>query len=264
MSRITISLLVCCIMCPIVLSAQMVGAQMEKGVHTIEPDYKLAVGIRGGTSISQWGFRWNGEALVDDISFASKIGWRVGIGFDLKIWRNLFLETGVYYSVKTTRFDFGAVWSTDDGGGVMGPYYPYYIFNPGYLEMPLIVSARFRISELLQLQAGFGAFVAYGLCGKSQRYSDFMDDYDNEEYLFRSKKIYLNETNQITRPSVLRPFDFGLCFNAGLKIKRFHFDVCYDLGLRAVNGGARDSNPVFKYKTRSISINLGYDFYVKK
>ena len=257
-----------------IISQNIIGGTDKS---SITPNHKLAIGVRGGVNYSQWSLNWTKQALINDLAFASKVGWRAGVSLDLKLWRNLFFESGLYYSVKTTRFDYGEIWATD-GKDTKGPYYPYYIFHPGYLEMPLMLSAQFRISDMLLLQIGAGTYIAYGINGKG-KYNDggagdegFMSEDFNVDNLFRSTttwKMHYDETTQTTvehevkKPSSFRALDYGFCFNAGMSIKRIHLDVCYDLGLRAINQGAVFPDPMFKIKTRSFSINLGYDFYVE-
>lgn len=258
-------LLACSLLCWLAMSGQMIsgGNESRKSI-SIVPSHNVAIGVRGGVNSSQWNLE---PTLFEDIAFASQIGWRAGVSLDVKLWRNLFLETGLYYSMKTTKLNIGEVVSFPDDLKI----YPYNIYRPGYLEIPVILSAQFRISRLVQLKIGTGAYIAYGVWGKSKEFgNDYLEnDPNNERNLFTTTKPpYYDEYPEEMRPAIkqaiLKPFDVGLAFNAGLNLSGFHIDCNYDLGLcnisRAV--GLPASAGTIN-KTRSFSVNLGYDFYVK-
>ena len=150
MSKKAISLLACNLFCWLAMSGQMIsgGNESRKSAY-IAPSHNVSIGLRGGMNISQWGLKWNVDPIFNDLAFSPGVGWRAGVSIDIKLWRNLFLETGVYYSEKTTKFELGRVEATDMSGSALDVCYPYYVFRPAYIEMPVLFSAQFKTSHLV-------------------------------------------------------------------------------------------------------------------
>lgn len=215
----TLLLLVCAISA-LTVSAQRAVSTSSSVFSTERADQPVTFGIRGGVNFAKQ------TASADGYSASAKsnVGFNVGVSVDIPMLESLYLQTGLYYTVKGYKLD------VEDY-----EYEEVYTekTNPSYLEIPILASYRYNFSDRTQLQINFGPYVACGIAGKYK--------YDGEE------EDFFGDAN--------KRFDAGLAFGAGMTFGHFFVGLNYDLGL---TNTLKDSDASFK--NRSLSINVGYNF----
>lgn len=139
---------------------------------------------------------------------------------------SLYLQSGLYYTVKGYKLEDEEYSYTET-------------CTPAYLELPILASYRYNISDYTQLQINFGPYLAYGIAGKYK-----WEDNDGEED--DDDKYFDDDTNK---------FDAGLAFGAGVTFGHIFVGINYDLGLTNILKDSEGS-----LKNRCLSINVGYNF----
>ena len=120
--------------------------------------------------------------------------------------------------------------------------------SPLYLQLPILVSYRFKPCNIMQLQLDFGSYFAYGIGGK----------YKIER---RVKNTTVSmETDFFDENEAFRRADWGLHFGFGMTfVRHYHLGVSYEIGLsdirhkRFESGSGGRCNGVW-------SLTFGYDF----
>ncbi len=83
----------------------------------------------------------------------NKFGFNAGITLDFKLSPNIYLLTGLEYTVKGAKSD-----DTPDQSGTFE--------TPTYLQLPFHVGYMYPISREVRLFAHAGPYIAYGIGGK--------------------------------------------------------------------------------------------------
>jgi len=105
-------------------------------------------------------------------SYSSEIGFSAGIMLDIRLDKNLYLQMGLNYvnakvknSFKNSFTDqFDQTNTTYVKGIANDEFYEHYELN--YIEMPLLLSYRFKLSEKSNFQINAGPYIGYGITGK--------------------------------------------------------------------------------------------------
>ncbi|MCL2650264.1 MAG: PorT family protein [Candidatus Azobacteroides sp.] len=105
-------------------------------------------------------------------SYTSEIGFSAGLLLDIRLYNNLYLQPGVNYvntKIKnffshsfTDQFDYTS--TTYLKGIANDEFSEHYELN--YIEVPLLLSYRFKLSEKTNFQINAGPYVGYGITGK--------------------------------------------------------------------------------------------------
>lgn len=243
--------------------ALTVSAQKSDSFFSSETSNEpITFGIRGGVNFSN-------ISSPKGTSYESHTGFNAGVTVDIPLLQSLYLQSGLYYTVKGTEI------TEKDGGDV------YKIkANPSYLEIPILASYRYNFSDAAQLQINFGPYFAYGIGGKLGN-SDFFGDkklfeeendyFDDESYKYqyrsssstRSYNYYDDEDDEYpyddeegSTGAGAKRFDVGLQFGAGITLARhYYLGVAYEFGFVNMfkNNGSSSKNSNFM-------INIGYQF----
>jgi hypothetical protein len=177
----------------------------------------------------------------NDMSPYAKVGFNIGVTADFRLSDEIYLLTGLEYTVKGAK---GKVF-IPEGPDNWGQYYPDHIFtsneNLGYLQMPLHVGYLWAINRDFRLMFHAGPYVAYALRGKTHRKSTYNDGTIEEETI---DFFGIGVTN----------FDWGLGGGINVEYDRYVLGLGYDRGLRNIAPDYNDG------KTRNMYITLGYLF----
>jgi len=200
---------------------------------------KVAVfGVRAGLNFSGMDEMPKDD---NDMSPYAKVGFNIGVTADFRLSDEIYLLTGLEYTVKGAK-NKGFIPEGEDAWGV---YYDDHIFatnsNLGYLQLPLHVGYLWAINRDFRLMFHVGPYAAYALRGKIHRKSTY-DDGAIEE-----------ETIDFFGVGVTK-FDWGLGGGINLEYDRYVLGLGYERGLRNV---APDYN---NGKNRNMFITLGYLF----
>lgn len=205
-----------CAICTLNASAQYASDASSSFFSTEKSDQPVTFGIRGGVNFAKQ------TASSDGYSFSPKnnVGFNVGLSVDIPMMESLYLQSGLYYTVKGYKLE-------EDGYTEKA--------TPSYLELPILASYRYNFSDFTQLQINFGPYLAYGIAGKYK-----WDDEDED------KDFFDDDTKKI---------DAGLAFGAGMTFGHIFVGINYDLGLTNILKDSEGS-----LKNRCLSINVGYNF----
>lgn len=211
-----ILLVLVCAICTLTASAQYASDASSSFFSVQKSDQPVTFGIRGGVNFAKQSVSYDGYSF----SPKNNVGFNVGVSVDIPMLESLYLQSGLYYTVKGYKLE-------EDGYTEKA--------TPSYLELPILASYRYNFSDFTQLQINFGPYLAYGIAGKYK-----YDDGDEDEDFFDDDT---------------KKFDAGLAIGAGMTFGHIFVGVNYDLGLTNI---LKDSDG--SLKNRCLSINVGYNF----
>lgn len=227
----------------LLLAAVAVG--MAFGANAQEK--KVSFGVRAGMNISGINDKYTGEldgASASDYEsdFKSRVGFHVGVVMDWQLAGNFYLQPGLYYTTRGGKIDE----SQED--------YKYEEkWRMGYLQLPVLASYRFNISDKVKWHVNAGPYVALGLGGKV-KYNDDGDKYDIK--MFGTTPDDAEDDSDYKNG--IKRFDAGLSFGMGVSINKVYVGVVYDLGL--CNIADKDAWKDYKIRNRNFAITVGYNF----
>ncbi len=177
-------------------------------------------GIKGGLNIANMSFSSSGMS----ISPKSIIGLQVGPVAEFELQENLFLNTGLLYSLKGCKIKMDVYGTSYESTETLN-----------YLEVPVYLAYKFVASETSKFFVQAGPYLGYALSGKEKMNG---------------------ETTDITfGDGGAKRIDFGLGFGLGLEFGRFVPSINYQLGLANINDGTDT-----KLKNKVLQISVNYMF----
>lgn len=216
----------------------------------------------------------------------NKAGINFGVNVDIPVLKNLWINTGVYYSSSGAKFSF----KQDNSKIVEGVFLDDYTANITMhnLRVPVQASYRYNFNENYQLQVNLGPYFSYGLGGKAYIHNDVakeklgaldltgnpkfdyitpMDDNDGSSMIdpsFAERdeiKILGRDNINDKNSDYVKPFYVGIAFGAGVTFaKKYYAGFNYDGGLINVNGKRTRALNHNSVKNHTFSINVGYNF----
>jgi hypothetical protein len=174
-------------------------------------------GIKGGVNLASMSFSEDTENSVKSI-----LGFHVGPIAEFELQESLFFNTGLLFSIKGAKMDYGNENATT---------------SLNYLEVPLNVAYKFSGGEKSKVFIQAGPYLGYGLSGKS-KYGD-----ESEDINFKDDGI--------------KRFDFGLGFGLGIELGSIVPSVSYQFGLSNLNDDSEDEMTV---KNNVFQISIAYMF----
>lgn len=115
-----------------------------------------------------------------------------------------------------------------------------------YLQLPILARFNWKIGEDIKLHIAAGPYFAYGIAGK---YEATIMDMSEKGF-----STTYDSFNPFKNTSYKR-FDWGLALNAGIEVKRFAFNIAYDMGL-----GKQYKYDDVGLKYHTVSFTVGYSF----
>ncbi len=172
--------------------------------------------------------QWGGKAGLDygtltgtDLS-KYRLGFHIGATYDFKLNDKFYLQPALLFSLNSVGLQQGV-------NGKDGKVDKY------YLEVPVNLSFRPKISNNNKFVFDFGLYTKYGLFG-------------NTEYETDEGKIIESTYNIYNR------FDAGINIGTGIEIKRLYIGLAYQLGfVHADKQLSSLNNQIFR-------ASLGYKF----
>ena len=119
-------------------------------------------GVRVGLNMAS-------ASLSDDVDgVSSRIGFSAGAILDIPVSRSFYIQPGLYYSQKGFKFDGRSRYGSDTKTCTS---------TQGYVELPVLASYRYDLTDDLQLQVNAGPYFAV-------RLNNTVDDeeYDHEYF----------------------------------------------------------------------------------
>lgn len=218
-------------------------------------DYERNIfGIRAGVNVSTVHMKTSGADYFNNVK--SRAGFTGGFSYQGLLMRTapLYIETGLYYSMK----GFKAKEHERDGAIDYGVWEQK--ANPSYLQVPLMLNYQFQVGRNATIQPAVGVYYAIGLGGKlKSKYDNGEDQWEDHYYLF--KKTNVNEEGSGVsheQEKIMKRSDFGMRFQLGATIGRFYMAAGYDLGL--INVLKEKGVYADKMQTRNFNFVVGWNF----
>jgi len=174
-------------------------------------------GIKGGINLASMSFSEDMENSIKSI-----LGVHVGPVAEFELQESLFFNTGLLFSVKGAKMEYGS----EDAST-----------NLNYLEIPLNFAYKFSAGEKSKLLVQAGPYLAYALSGKT-KYGDESEDINFKE-------------------DGLKRIDFGLGVGLGIELGPIVPSISYQLGLSNLNDDSEDDTSV---KNKVIQISVAFMF----
>ena len=216
MKRLTLLLFIAC------CSMNMAAQEYWDGSR---PAHRFTLGLRAGMNFSKQYNQGDGA----DNKF--RAGIKAGLELDLNIVRSLSVNTGVYYAQRGYKSEYsdyrGSNKTTD---------------NASYIEIPVLLSYRVKLSDAAQFQLNVGPYFAFGLSGTKKLETTFAGQNDYE-------------TDSFDQYDGMKKHDIGIHAGAAVTFSDFYVGVNYERSLMNVSNitGAN-------FQNGSIGICVGYNF----
>lgn len=171
-------------------------------------------GIKGGLNLSNM----SGDGQTAD----SKIGFNVGVTLDQLLAKDLYLLTGLEYSLKGAK----------GGGGTL---------NLSYLQLPIHMGYKLVVADNTKLVFRAGPYIGYAIDGTFKAGGVSID-------------LFSDEFKGLVGFDVLNRFDAGLGLGLGMEFGQIGVNLGYDFGLANIekSGGTT--------KNQNAYLSLGYRF----
>ena len=178
------------------------------------PDDSMTFGIRAGMGFAS-----------TDMDYATSVrnGFHIGATADWNIVKSLSLETGLFYTTKGFKSNFGKG-------------------ETAFLQMPLLASYRIETPTGVQFHFNVGPYFAWGIGGTvDYQPLDNTFTYDYHQDSFGDKGFF-------------RHFDMGLSGGAYIVLGKLLWGLSYEYGLY-------DMAKVYgKFHNRNVCVTVGYIF----
>jgi len=214
------------------IKTALIAVAVLVGMSVNAQDKPLTFGVKAGMNLSN--FSGNGADGMD-----AKVGFNVGLTLDYALTQDVYLMTGLEFSMKGGK-DKGSI----SYGGVS--FTGEEKDNPMYLQIPIHVGYKFNVTEYTKLVLHVGPYLAYGVGGKSK---------------IKGVATVEGETGSIDTDydffsdATAKRFDMGLGLGVGAEFGKFGIGLGYDLGLLNIS-----QNKNFKVRNMNAYLTVGYKF----
>lgn len=201
-----------------IITIAALAATLQAGAQSLwdasKPDHNFTFGLRTGGNFA---------STDKDYATSTRMGFHGGATVDWNIVKSLSLSSGIYYTEKGFKSDYGKG-------------------RTGYLEAPLLLSYRLDTPTGVQFHLNVGGYAAWGISGKV-KYApyDMTFTYNYNQKSFGEKGFF-------------RHFDAGLSAGAFIVVKHVLLGVTYEYGLMDI------AKVYSKFHNRSVSMTVGYNF----
>lgn len=210
----------------------------------------LSLTVNAGTTLS--------DMRIKDYDTDMRFGFRGGVGLEMDLSNNFFLQTGLNVAMKGSKATLSLYGWDINGDG----YSPDYYLSEGkikttYLILPLKAGYRLNVAESTRVNFSFGPYFGYGIGGKYKgaeafEYGKLPDGnqpitnivFPNVQYSTFEYDSFSDET--------LKRFDMGLTIEAGIEYKRILLNIGYEYGF--INHSRTD----YSSYNSSLFMTLGY------
>ena len=210
---------------------------------TLSAQAQIRYGVKAGfnassmNSLDEMFNTLSGFELEDaSIDFSSKFkaGFHLGLIFQYNFENKLFIQPELLFSNQGSKLEaklaYGGITEKDSESTTVN-----------YLQLPIYVGYKFNAGQNLDIIAGVGPYLAYGIYA-----SDFLG---TDEDTF----------------DILKRFDAGLSVMAGIEYDKLQMTLGFDLGLVDAIGldgwkTAKDIYGLSSVCNRNIKVSVGYFF----
>lgn len=175
-------------------------------VATNAQEKPITFGVRGGVNLSNM----NGDINEND----AKFGFTAGISLDYAFNPNVYLLTGLDFSMKGFKSNITVQ-------GVSESITADLKLNLSYIQLPIHIGYKLDVAENTKVVFHAGPYLAYGVSGKWKAEADGQKE---------SVNAFSNDAIDSDVPKLKR-FDFGLGLGVGAEFGRIGVNLGYDFGL---------------------------------
>ncbi len=201
--------------------AQRASSSSTSFFSTEKSDRPITFGVRAGLNFANMSWEEDHSSL----SLDTRTAFNVGLSVDFPLIQSMYIQSGLYLSSK------GCKEEEKDGNYKV-------TMSPMYLEIPVLASYRYDISESTQLQFNVGPYFGYGIGGKYEE-KEYGESYDESFF----------EDDDVNK------FDCGLQIGAGVTFGKVYVGCGYQFGMTNI---IDESDLSVKHK--NFMINVGYNF----
>jgi len=202
-------------------------------------DKKVSWGVRAGMNLSNIGDKYTGESKADyEQDFKTRVGFNIGVVMDWNLSEHFTIQPGLYFTTRGGKLE-----ENDDDYNEK--------WRASYLQLPVLASYRFNLSDKVKWHINAGPYIACGLGGKVK----WEEDTDKGDY----KIFKTTDTDSDEEGGGVKRFDAGLNFGTGISINKVYIGVSYDLGLANILDDKQWGKD-YKARNRNFAITLGYNF----
>ena len=235
-------LIIACVFCALTASAQRASSSSSSFFSTEKVDGGVTFGIRAGVNMANIS---GSDSDGSSYSFGNRTSFHIGVTADIPIMQSLYVQTGLFFQNKGYKFE-----ETDNYSDYYDDYYnkTTETAKPMYLEIPVLASYRYNVSDAIQLQINLGPYFGYGIGGKMKEETSLYGEKESKEY------DYFGDADETCG---FKRFNCGLQVGAGLTFSdHYYLGFNYQFGLSNIN----DSDDFDSIKDRNWMISLGYNF----
>ncbi|MBK5720757.1 PorT family protein [Dysgonomonas sp. Marseille-P4677] len=149
----------------------------------------ITFGIKAGMNLSN---------MTEDLEADAKIGFNIGMTLDYAFTSNLYLLTGLDYSLEGSK----------EGDSKI---------NLSYLKLPAHIGYKLPVTDNFKMIFHAGPYIAYAIDGKYKAGAVSIDAFNDDLVEVLGYKM--------------KRFDFGLGLGVGAEFDKICVGVGYDLGL---------------------------------
>jgi hypothetical protein len=187
----------------------------------VKSNAQISFGLKAGLNLSTMTDKLGGMSIDPK----TLVGFNVGVISEITLKDNLFLQPGIFYSTKGSKYSLNNMNAT---------------VTPNYLDIPVNVLYKFG-SGSTKFFIYAGPYIAFALSGK-------VTNMDNS-----TADIHFGSGDK----EDMRSTDFGLNFGAGVDISHFQISAQYGIGLENL---APVTTNGAEMKSTVIGISIGYLF----
>lgn len=221
----------------------------------------LLVGNYIAAQSSPFSFTINAGGSLSDMrikgsSTDSKYGFRGGLGLEMNLPNNLFLQTGLDFAMKGANSSSMAVGDINGDGYSPDVYMSEEKVRASYLVLPIKAGYRLNVSREVCLNFTFGPYLGYGIGGKYKAKEALKMALPGDSELSSGTYTEYSEYEYDTFSSeTLKRFDMGLAGSVGVECKRILLNFGYEHGLINYSRGSSKS-----YNS-ALFLTLGYRIF---
>lgn len=167
---------------------------------------QLKFGVKGGMTLAKMDI----EEFGEDVDMKFQTGFHAGALVALDLPLGLEFETGLYLNKKGFKVEESFEGETFS-----------MIVNPLYIDLPLKLNYKIEVGPAAVF-LGAGPTISYGIGGK------FTFKAGGEE---ESEDIVWGNSED----DDLKPLDFGIGFQAGVRFSKIQVSASYDMGLSSIS-----------------------------
>jgi hypothetical protein len=199
--------------------------------------------VKGGLNLANVSTQSDGSIN----SAKTRASFNVGLMGDIPLAPVLSLQVGAEFTGKGSRAQYNS-----------SLYTGTYTFRPYYIEVPVNLVVKIPVAPHIAVILGGGGYGAAGVAGKYK--TDISSVVGSGS---SSQNIKWTNSDDVTTGTpngsgvgVLRRYDFGLDFLAGVEVGPVQLSLNYGLGLTKLSSTADNTND--SDKNRVLSLNLAF------